>query len=389
MYTELGAPPPGQIRVLCANTIMWGIYIDGQETPMTLAANERTEDLAAALGALNPDIACLSEQWSKPHAERLAAGLRNSTARLGHVASGPFIDGPNKIYGTLRGIHPRVGDVGKKYASRIIQSSFAADNHTLAEDIAMDLMQGMEESQAYMARALAKIKTLPRELKRKVVEILKELGSYAMDEYFKDTYVFGSGLQVHTRENHPIVDSKFEPHPKSAGVERLSHKGSLVTTTLLNGKQKVTVVDTHLSHGASALARAVRRDQLAHIKAMTAAIKGPLILVGDLNIIGDTDEYDEMMQLLGFIDCYRKLHPNAKTHPGHTLIGGNEYALRFGMAGVDMDERLDYVLIRDGEGLHPVFAEVMADHFRARTPNPDNLTQISDHLPLVANIAHD
>lgn len=177
------------------------------------------------------------------------------------------------------------------------------------------------------------------------------------------------------------VNGTFSPkapqfaHFKNMVLEdKLAFKG--VTSALVQIKgQAVGLVQTHAQAsytGKEELCRKARQRQLdetlfkAIIKLQEVIrkkeISAPIILMGDLNIVGGSDEYvefTEKLARLGFKDCWNEVAPN---DPGYTFVPADNWLARHWDPTLTAPERLDYVYLNaNGSNCRCVKMDVHTD----------------------------
>ena len=204
--------------------------------------------------------------------------------------------------------------------------------------------------------------------------------------------VLGSGLLLLSRS--PLTDKQFYGFNNLAGVDKYSHKGIAVSTTTLDGKN-VTLVLTHTqaptdSEGANALhANVIQLTQT--VQDLTRNTSNPLILFGDLNIVGEdpngapTPQYLQSMEIFAearLIDAYRTLFPDAKKDPGFTCDAvTNNLIPIFAPQDAGLEQRLDYFMPVSPGGATATSMKVLTD-FKALIQGKNY--DLSDHDPLFA-----
>lgn len=373
--TRIGATT--DVSFLTANLMLWGEMGD-HPTALTFDDEKRAEQIGGVIAEQGADVVGFTEVWSPDRAAQLASILQTSTAHpLPNIIAGPFGLGLEGIATELGKVHPRLADLGRTNVDRIIHTAFREDNDTLGID---------DTDEVLAASILHAMISLPFTLRERTWGWLKDLVNRAIQALLHGQKVFGSGLQLGSQ--HPIEDADFIPHPTTGGVEGYSDKGVRRAKIVVDGRLPVTTLLTHLIHGETALARAVRDEQLAQLADIVQGTVGPLVLAGDLNVRGDTKDWLAMLSRLGLADAYREVHPDAGRRPGHTFRGENEFAARLGMRGVAADTRLDYILYRQGQGLTPRGAIVLNGAFELPTPVPGlSVRSLSDHRPVKVDFA--
>ena len=151
-------------------------------------------------------------------------------------------------------------------------------------------------------------------------------------------------------------------------------------------------VATHLE---TQRVRPVHDLQAAELMAITGALDGVTVLVGDLNsnaegVEGDpswTPTYGDLIAA-GFSDVW-EMAPHSRTDPGLTCCVAD-----LSNATLDRDQRLDFVLVRDSKG--PILDEgLMRGHFRAdvigdqASDKTDSGLWPSDHAGIVGSLRLD
>lgn len=358
--------------ILTANLMLWD-EMGGIPTALNFDDEARAEQIGEVIAGQDADVVGLTEVWSPDRAAQLASILQTATDHpLPNTVAGPFGLGLEGIATELGKVHPRLAELGRRNVDRIIYTAFREDNGTLGSD---------ETDEVLAASVLHAMMSLPFTLRERTWGWLKDLVNRAIQALLHGQKVFGSGLQLGSQ--HPIEDVDFIPHPTTGGVEGYSDKGVRRAKIVVDGRLPVTTLLTHLIHGDTAFARAVRAEQLAQLADIVQSAAGPLVLAGDLNVRGDTKDWARMLELLGLRDAYREVHPDARRHPGNTFRGDNEFAERLGVKGAGDDVRLDYILYRPGEGLRPRAAVVLDEAFELATPVPGlSVRSLSDHRPV-------
>jgi endonuclease/exonuclease/phosphatase family metal-dependent hydrolase len=184
----------------------------------------------------------------------------------------------------------------------------------------------------------------------------------------KGSLSLGSGLLMLSKS--PMANCKYTEFPTSSGVDAYAAKGVLTATVTYHAK-KVIVSLAHTNADDGPKERAVRADQiktvLTDIKTQSKSFEIlPVILIGDLNIIGGSEEYKDLANSMGnyagMIDAYRYLHPNS---PGITYDGTkNSLIKRFAPKDVQVQARLDYSFVRGATPVKfEIFENEMSDHY--------------------------
>jgi endonuclease/exonuclease/phosphatase family metal-dependent hydrolase len=192
----------------------------------------------------------------------------------------------------------------------------------------------------------------------------------------RDIFEVGSGLLLLSRL--PVYKTSFTRYRHLAGADALSQKGFLFATI-----DDTLIVHTHMQSGESPADVAARRSNIQELTEALAAqpYNMPILLIGDLNVVGETAEYaflTEKMNRLGFTDTYRALRPS---EPGYTYDAVTSKMIHlFNAEDVEgrVQQRLEYLFVRE---MTPAAADV--DHsFMYASPRGD--MDLSDHYPLEA-----
>jgi endonuclease/exonuclease/phosphatase family metal-dependent hydrolase len=214
---------------------------------------------------------------------------------------------------------------------------------------------------------------------------------HAWDEN-KNPYQLGSGLLLFSR--YPIAKHTFTPFTRLVWEDAFSQKGFLLAEIAV-GSRTILVAHTHIQADAGsdpsyAECIKARASNLQQVQAGIAAypISLPVILLGDLNIVGEdasgkvTGEYRSLcgtLETVGLADAYRALDPNPVSAPGYTYDAvANKLIARFAPADTQkgLEQRIDYIFSR---GLTPDEADVPTTF---TFESPDGVMDLSDHYPL-------
>lgn len=151
--------------------------------------------------------------------------------------------------------------------------------------------------------------------------------------------------------SNQITKTDFKRFLNCRGFQCFSRKGILYTQIQLPSGQLVDVFTTHLQ--AFEKDYLIRKWQLERLSSFVAEKNDgslPIIFTGDFNVIGETSEYQELMQTMnGFTDVYRDFHPH---DPGMTYNPEENFWASLNPEGKVEPARLDYIFIRDGKNAH-------------------------------------
>lgn len=209
--------------------------------------------------------------------------------------------------------------------------------------------------------------------------------------FYQPNSVYGSGLLLLSK--HRIVNPRFVEYKCLAGLDALADKGIISAKLLLHQDGSYTpfwVVITHAQSGESRDDVAARRaglDQLYSVLRGLAYGSSPLLLFGDLNVIGEdaghtTTEYlimRRMFDSLGLSDLYRVVHPDAFAAPGFTYDPATNRLIAMFDPEAHTAVRLDYFF---GRGLSTGFTCDVLTDYQYNDPLTSGFMDLSDHYPL-------
>lgn len=206
----------------------------------------------------------------------------------------------------------------------------------------------------------------------------------------KNPLKMGSGVLLLSR--FPLSDI-FTKYEKLVGWDSVSQKGFLLATVEIEA-QKLLIAHTQADdRGAADAGQEARKSNILELQSgisKAADISTPVILLGDLNIIGDdksgdrTSEYDflcDTLKSLNMKDSYRTLNDSATSAPGYTYDAvNNKLIARFAEedAKHKVQQRLDYIFVR---GITPISVTV-PNSFTFQPPDGTGTNDLSDHYPL-------
>jgi endonuclease/exonuclease/phosphatase family metal-dependent hydrolase len=226
--------------------------------------------------------------------------------------------------------------------------------------------------------------------KEEFTERLKEELPYSAWDDNKKILQIGSGLLLLSR--FPLSHISFTKYTSLVGSDSLSQKGFIIATVEVGG-QKLLIACTHVQADDNSAAIEARKSNISQLKngiSNAAGVSTPVILLGDLNIIGEnqsgtpTDEYKSLcdtLKSLQMSDSYPTLHPDATSAPGYTYDAvNNKLIARFAPSDANnkVRERLDYIFVR---GITPTSVTVL-DSFTFQPPDETAEWDLSDHYPL-------
>lgn len=200
-----------------------------------------------------------------------------------------------------------------------------------------------------------------------------------------------SGLVILSR--FPIVRADFIAYKSGVYIDNYCEKGFQCCKLSVNG-DNLYLVNTHLQAGYSLndrKAMCIRRDQITQLERYLRKYKdSTIILCGDMNCDGNSEEYDKMLEILKLdrgddllrefserssrpptsttLYCSRKLDRFREKYDTATVIEGNRICKL---------ESIDYIFVKNGSRLRCVDCKV--EKFERKK------NFISDHFGVVAN----
>jgi len=214
----------------------------------------------------------------------------------------------------------------------------------------------------------------------------------------KDTYAYfyihigpktiGSNSGNFIASKYRIRDFQFAAFKDKTGSNTWQQKGFVKFTVVANQAPKLSVVATHFQHGEIIDEKAniigVRKGQLSQILESTEASinKLPILLVGDLNIDEDSQEYEDSYLSTHFTHGYLDKEPTS-TDQLIKITWDKEL-----IANGNFDQKIDYIsfLNKDpisGEKLyHPKLSVTLLKVYDVDEP----YLALSDHHALLGEI---
>jgi len=204
-------------------------------------------------------------------------------------------------------------------------------------------------------------------------EIIEKTESNFTFSWYYDTppAYMGSGLVMLSKLC--LVEPQFEQYRDLADWDKQSQKGFISTTVFIEGIGKFQLLFTHTQSGNYQTERQSNLDQM-RTQITHRWPRGPRIIMGDLNIVGGSEEYKTLMNKFPeFIDAWSKLHPS---EPGYTSDPDQNNTCKHFNGGKG---RLDYMLVTKQDwDIRSV--EVVKDW------KTQNDIDCSDHYPLKATL---
>lgn len=155
-------------------------------------------------------------------------------------------------------------------------------------------------------------------------------------------YLLDSGLT--TLSKYPIIKSDFLGFSCAKGIDSFANKGVLLTRVQMSDGTEVDIYNTHTqaSYVSQKIKSPVRISQVKQILEFVkkhSDSKSHVLLLGDLNLTEDNEEYAILLEEGGFTDVMRTLHPNRDLHPMPTIKKSHP----------SKEKKIDHVFIKPGE----------------------------------------
>lgn len=158
--------------------------------------------------------------------------------------------------------------------------------------------------------------------------------------------IINSGLV--TIADLPVVKKGFKRYEACGGWQCLSRKGIQFTRVELRKGSFLDVYNTHLQ--PFEYAHEIRADQLVEAQRFIEENSRhgyPVIFAGDFNIIGESQEYQSLRNMLpDFKDAWNELRPE---NPGYSWDPEENAYAKPDRGTSFVKQRVDYLFLRDGE----------------------------------------
>ncbi len=195
-------------------------------------------------------------------------------------------------------------------------------------------------------------------------------------KFFVDTNLFemGSGLAVASK--YPIYAPRLCLFKKLKGFDQIAEKGYLrVVVGTPFGSFRLYLTHTQ-ADDEYRFTREKNLKQIADdIKEYETDL--PVIIMGDMNVVGGSDEYSAMMKMFsGTTDTFHKLHPAS---PGYTYDKHNILVKKWDCKA--SSQRLDYILYLAKADWEPIESTVLT------SIKLEDGAPCSDHYPLEGKLS--
>ncbi len=199
-----------------------------------------------------------------------------------------------------------------------------------------------------------------------------------------------SGLLSFSR--FPIIEKKFIRYRKCKLAQCFANKGVLLTRVKISENVELDVYNTHtepFSDRAWIRERQIKQ-LLAFVESNDPLKMNPAIILGDLNIHSETEEYvviNSLLEQVGFRDSWVEVNGNDPGFTWNSIL--NEWGQRLHRKPQNRTkERLDYIYVRDG--VHSQIAldevELILDQKVKLRPNDGVTHFVSDHFGVGAKL---
>jgi hypothetical protein len=194
------------------------------------------------------------------------------------------------------------------------------------------------------------------------------------DVGFEYTYKF-----ILVLSKFPISDNEFTVFGNGAGWDWFASKGfhkTRFTTPFGDFVSFFTHTQSDETYSAT------RKKQLQQMRNHMSDLEVPSIIVGDLNIIGESDEYYDILKSVfpDYQDSYRKSNPN---NPGYTYNSATNHLAHYYCSSNDYQQRLDYILFSSGWTAH---SSKVIEHCRYYSESLKANASCSDHYGLESQL---
>ena len=224
--------------------------------------------------------------------------------------------------------------------------------------------------------------------------------------------VLGCGLML--LSNYPLAGTWYRPYrvQEPPGASRYVSKGFLAAIVDPTPGPRLAVMLTHAQSPENRYGPE-RQRQMAELHGVVQAVsrnhpETAVMVMGDFNVIGEGDEYRQMMAQWGLQDAFRTAHPDAGDAPGFTWEPRNTLIARWKEETFQEHERLDYIFytgtvsgftisvkecgvrryrVRWGDGVSAPTQEELVVEDAAQSRDGQGLEDLSDHYPLLAQLA--
>ncbi|WP_408025060.1 endonuclease/exonuclease/phosphatase family protein [Tenacibaculum sediminilitoris] len=200
----------------------------------------------------------------------------------------------------------------------------------------------------------------------------------------------GDGLLIISKI--PLAQSTFYPFDSYSSLfqstDYFANKGFWVVQCLFEHKYEFYVIATHAQSDESSKYKEeykrIRKEQFTQIKNVTKGISSPVIIAGDFNIIGDSDEYNTLKEevLINYKDSYHMSKPDDFGYTFNNLDNtlANYY---YNNKESQYKQRLDYIF--HSNNITTVESKVLKE-FKYYNKEVNEYWDASDHYPVLSTL---
>lgn len=232
------------------------------------------------------------------------------------------------------------------------------------------------------------------ELAQLIIERAGYPHAFYSNEHDEFDDFLNSGLLLLSK--YPLLNVSQSFYGDEKGIDAWSSKGFAQATVFKDGFQLgVFVTHTQADHDSGSVG--ARRNQLQQLGAQINRYRSEnpgaeVILMGDLNVIGESGEYfNHLLPLVGLRDAFKNLEPCLDTskHAATCDFRQNDLARGFDNTKFDCDnKRLDYVLYSHGKAFDVLPAKLTVRKYQnATTENGQTMRDLSDHYAIATELS--
>lgn len=177
--------------------------------------------------------------------------------------------------------------------------------------------------------------------------LLYHIGTGYYNNLFQRAPVGKLNSGIYNMSRYKILKSSFMPYNICGGIQCKAKKGIMYMQVLLDNGIKVDVFNHHTqaySHNDG-----IRKLQLLQLKEFIKSKNNssiPVVIAGDFNVDGNVAEYSILKEIFpNMKDVWHEKYPNKQ---GNTWDPIKNYWASIDADATRVPERLDYILIRDG-----------------------------------------
>ena len=220
---------------------------------------------------------------------------------------------------------------------------------------------------------------------------LYHLGDRGYEDRYQRTPFARLNSGLFNLSKFPIIKTSFMPFRSCGGLQCVSKKGILYMQVRLPQGELVDVFNLHAQAVELTPGTIIRSYQFNQMRSFIDLINDgskPVIIVGDFNVDGNSQEYGVFQQsLYDFKDVWNEINLG---QPGYTWDPLTNYWAAGDWIDNSGPQRLDYIWVRDGKK-HKWNIQDMQVVFNSKLPwwgsgdNPKHIL-VSDHYGIEATL---